>query len=382
MRRGAALALAVAACGLATLASASTVRAAQAIGTTAHPWTIEVFELRGDQTGGLVVQFRGLDGSQQVVTVNVTEPDSQKATLRYVPGLPATTRRCRTMYPTTIPPSVDDGLNALRCDVVHDKGFTATWLVQAFSKKVPDFGGNVDASGSDVYVSIWQNLPTLPGGRTWAHAGAGITTPDFELPPLGVQDFDGFPQLLAYPRWSKFSPGGYAGYLQGRHFPLLFGSLTMSGIGVYGPGNAYGAPTTSYGRNVYIDTFNSDYGKGWRRIMGVLTQPPNGSWCYELGPKGASGGKTGFSTANRYRLTAIGPGLYPVVRVETTNPPFDFGGPTYDPKVDKWGYGFSDGQAQALRNQMAMIGPGYATKPKGKGSTDCGATLRQLPQPF
>jgi hypothetical protein len=46
------------------------------------------------------------------------------------------------------------------------------------------------------------------------------------------------------------------------------------------------------------------------------------------------------------------------------------------------GTGCSEGQAQALRDQAAMIGPDYRTQPKGKGSTDCGETLRQLPEAF
>ncbi|MGA0122434.1 MAG: hypothetical protein ACO3KD_05440, partial [Gaiellales bacterium] len=64
-----------------------------------------------------------------------------------------------------------------------------------------------------------------------------------------------------------------------------------------------------------------------------------------------------------------------------------FGAPDYNPKTMKWGTGFSAEQAEALRDQAAMIGPAYrkkpkGKKPKGKGSTDCGATLRQLPESF
>ena len=268
------------------------------------------------------------------------------------------------------------------CAVYEPDGVVRTWLVQLVHKKVPDFGGDPDTQLPTVYVSTWLGPPETTGQPTWAHAGAPVTVAAFDLPPLGQQAFDGLPRLLAYPRWSKFSPGGYKGYLKGKHFPLLFGSLTYSGYGVYGPGDRFGSPTTDYGRNVYIDTLDSDYGDGWRRIMGVLTQPPNGTFCYELAKKGGSGGKTGISTKDRYRLTAIGPGLTPVVQVEVTGPGFAFGAPDYDPRTMKWGTGFSAEQAQALRDQAAMIGPNYRTKPKGKGSTDCGETLRQLPEAF
>ena len=362
-------------CAIALCAAAPVADAAQAIGVTDSPSTITLRSI----PNGIVVEFRGLDGTPQIVRAEVGDADDQRARLRYLDARPAGTRSCVQLRPG-LPLHV---LGSRRACTVVLEGRLSTWLVQAFPKRVPDFGGDVDASDSDIYISLINEPASVVGAPSWAHKGAGQTVPSFALAPFpNPLAFDGFPKLLAYPRWSKFSPGGYAGYLKGKHFPLLFGSLTYSGIGVYGPGNRYGAPTTTYGRNVYIDTLDSDYGKGWHRIMGVLTQPPNGTFCYEFSPKGGSRGKTGVSTANRYRLTAIGPGLTPVVRVETKNPPFAFGGPTYNPKLDKWGYGFSDGQAQALRDQMAMIGPGYMTKPKGKGSTDCGATLRQLPTPF
>lgn len=270
-----------------------------------------------------------------------------------------------------------------------DEGGGRVWLVQAFRKSTPDFGGEADAGPYDVYVSTW------PVGASGLYADAPQIVSDanqaqqdvlvpatYVLPTVGVRTFAYRPDLLAYPRWSKFSPGGYQGYLKGKHFPLLFGSLSVGALGVYGPGNRAGAPTTVFGRNVYIDTLDSDYGAGWRRIMGVLAQPPNGSFCYEIAKKGGSKGKTGESSKNRYRLTAIGPGLLPVVAVEVPGPTFEFGAPGYDAKTMKWGTGFSDEQTKALRDQAALIGPGYRTKPKGKGSTDCGETLRQLPEAF
>lgn len=268
------------------------------------------------------------------------------------------------------------------CQVVESLG-TRTWLVQRIAKKVPDFGGIPGEKGLTLYVSTWIDDAAATGRPSWAHANAPATIPGFDLPPLGEQAFTGAPRLLGYTRWSKFSPGGYQGYLKGAHYPVIFGSFTYSGYGVYGPGNRYGKPTTSFGRNVYIDTLNSDYGMGWRRIMGVLTQPPNGTFCYELSKKGGSRGMNGISKVLRmYRLTAIGPGLAPVVQITIEGPTFRFGAPDYDPRTMKWGTGFSAEQAQALRDQAAMIGPNYRTKPKGKGSTDCGATLRQLPEAF
>ena len=45
----------------------------------------------------------------------------------------------------------------------------------------------------------------------------------------------------------------------------------------------------------------------------------------------------------------------------------------------KWGTNFSDGEAQALRNQALQMGPDFRRKVKG---TDCAQQLRQLPDSF
>ena len=47
---------------------------------------------------------------------------------------------------------------------------------------------------------------------------------------------------------------------------------TYQGQPVYGFENTgSGNPTDSYGRNVYLDTFNSRYGSGWKRENGFLS---------------------------------------------------------------------------------------------------------------
>lgn len=345
-----------------------------------------------DRRSRLVIRFHDMEGERRTVTVFGPAPGAREAKVAY-----GGTRVVSTVDHTVaandersdncpwrpLDAPLDHG--AL-CQAIESR-WARTWIVQQVAKKASDFGGELGEKGLTLYVSTWTGDSGAPGLPSWAHAKAPATVGSFTLPPVGEQTFTGVAQLLAYTRWSKFSPGGYKGYLKKLHFPLIFGSLTFSGYGVYGPGDRYGAPTTVYGRNVYIDTLNSDYGLGWRRIMGVLTQPPNGTFCYEITRKGDSNGLKGISKAQRYRLTAIGPGLTPVVVTTVTGPSFPFGAPDYDPRKMQWGTGFSPKQAQALRDQAAMIGPAYRTKPKGakpkgKGSTDCGATLRQLPESF
>ncbi len=252
------------------------------------------------------------------------------------------------------------------------------WYLQSWRQFSADFGSTLDGAFSLRLSSVPLNgVPT--GGPAGANPDGGNLHSQYNLAPLGPQTFDGFPTLLSYLRWSKFSPGGYKGYLKQQHFPYLFGSFSYGGPGVWGPGDKNGAPTTDFGRNAYIDSWDSDYGRGWRRNVGVLTQKPNGTFCYEFSPKGGSKGKTGLSKDGIYSVTIAGPGMAPDRRVMLQGPTFAFGNDTYNPRRDKWGTNFSDQQAQALRDQAAMMGTDWRRKVKG---TDCARQLRQLPESF
>ena len=53
--------------------------------------------------------------------------------------------------------------------------------------------------------------------------------------------------------------------------------FTYQGLPVYGFSHKLsGEPLDDYGRNIYLDTFNSAYGPGWRRENGFLTHNPTG----------------------------------------------------------------------------------------------------------
>jgi hypothetical protein len=90
----------------------------------------------------------------------------------------------------------------------------------------------------------------------------------------------------------------------------LFGRLTYNGGPVYGfKSSRQGVPLDGYGRNIYLDTFNSRYGRGWHRENGFLTHRPMGAFCYGFYPFSSRGSGNG----SQYRLTAIGPGVTPDV---------------------------------------------------------------------
>jgi hypothetical protein len=101
-------------------------------------------------------------------------------------------------------------------------------------------------------------------------------------------------------------------WVYGGRYHHLFGRLTYDGRPVYGfSATRVGSPLDTYGRNIYVDTFDSRYGKGWRRENAFLSHRPTGVFCY---------GFYGFTSRGpgngaKYRLTAIGPGVTPDVSV-------------------------------------------------------------------
>lgn len=140
------------------------------------------------------------------------------------------------------------------------------WALQSWQRLKPNFGG---AEGpSELHLSHWTG-------------------------PL--------PQLVIYQNWA---------YHRYRH---IFGRLTYQGSGVFGfNATPAGNPLDAYGRNIYLDTFDSSYGKGWRRESSFLTHHRGhtlGDFCYGFFRHG--GRPIGKGT--KYRATAEGPGVTPDV---------------------------------------------------------------------
>jgi hypothetical protein len=118
-------------------------------------------------------------------------------------------------------------------------------------------------------------------------------------------------------------------------FQDLFGRLTYLGNPVYGFGTTrYGAPTDGFGRLIYLDTYDSTYGTGWRRENSFVPHNPTGVFCYGFYPFDPTRGgyvhppgQTGLrgpGTGTQYRLFAEGPGVTPdVATIVTGLHPFD-----------------------------------------------------------
>lgn len=102
-----------------------------------------------------------------------------------------------------------------------------------------------------------------------------------------------------------------------RKFDHLFGSFSYDGTPVHGfRSTAAGNPLDSFGRNLYVDTFNSAYGLGWKRENSFLMHKSTGTFCYGFYPHGSRPAGQG----ERYRATIIGPGVTPDVMWQGTSP--------------------------------------------------------------
>jgi hypothetical protein len=158
--------------------------------------------------------------------------------------------------------------------------------------------------GSYWAAQSWpQPLPNL-GFTPWA--------PQFSALWLEVSHWTGAPATL-----ETGTDWVYNGRFQG-----LFGRLLYQGQPVYGFGTTrFGAPTDGFGSLVYLDTFNSVYGPGWRRENSFVSHNPTGVFCYGFYPFDPTKGgykhppgwteKRGPGMGEKYRLTASGPGVTP-----------------------------------------------------------------------
>jgi hypothetical protein len=149
-----------------------------------------------------------------------------------------------------------------------------------------------------------------PDGSYWALQSWRRTLPNFDAKPrrglgaweLHLSHWSG--PIAALEAWTDWVYGG--------RYHHLFGRLTYDGKPVYGmSATKVGSPLDAYGRNIYVDTFDSHYGKGWHRENAFLAHRPTGVFCYGFYPFTSRGPGNGA----KYRLTTIGPGVTPDVSI-------------------------------------------------------------------
>jgi hypothetical protein len=162
---------------------------------------------------------------------------------------------------------------------------------------------------------------TAPDGTHWA-----VQAWQRRLPLLGFAPW--LPSQTAFEYHVSHFAGDLAQLAVGTHWTYgtsavgIFGRLTFRGQPVHGLSvTPRGNPRDRYGRNVYIDTFNSAYGPDWARESGILLHRGSGTFCHSFvsqkpfahypdqTPRPAAPGE-------RYRVTVMGPGVTPIVQWE------------------------------------------------------------------
>jgi hypothetical protein len=160
--------------------------------------------------------------------------------------------------------------------------------------------------GSYWALQSWQRGLPLLGIDPWK--------PEQDDWELHVSHWTGpLPDLEVHTNWT------YGGDFEG-----LFGRLMYLGVPVHGFGStSVGNPNDRYGRNVYIDTFDSVYGEGWKRESGILVHRPTGTFCHSFVPQKIFPGYPGegktrpAAPGKKYRVTVMGPGVMPVLQWES-----------------------------------------------------------------
>jgi hypothetical protein len=166
------------------------------------------------------------------------------------------------------------------------------------------------SDGSHWALQSWQRLYPNLGWLPWLASQRAYE--------LHVSHWNGeLAQLSVYTDW-----------VWSKRYHQLFGKLTYHGAPVYGfRATRYGARLDSYGRLIYVDTYNSVYGKGWRRENSFLTHNPTGIWCYGFyawdpykggyrhPPNWPHGKLRGPGKGSKYRVTTEGPGVTPDIQV-------------------------------------------------------------------
>ncbi len=168
-----------------------------------------------------------------------------------------------------------DGPDLVELEVACKAPDGSYWAVQSWPRQLPDYGVTPTGTqaANEVHLAHWTgDIAQLEVNVDWAYNG----------------------------RWHHF-----------------WGTYTYQGHGVYGfKSTSHGAPLDTYGRVLYVDTFNSVYGPGWQRENSFLMHRPLGSWCYSVNPHGSHPAGTG----TQYRFTIEGPGVTPDVGT-TANAP-------------------------------------------------------------
>jgi hypothetical protein len=171
-------------------------------------------------------------------------------------------------------------------------GPTLAWFVK----------GCKASDGSYWALQAWQRMLPNVGYVPWRH--------EQKVWELHISHWTGaLAQLEVYQDW-----------VYGGRFEEVFGRATYAGHAIHGYRTTHsGKPLDTYGRLLYLDTFDSQYGTGWSRENSFVVHNPSGMYCYGFYPYGSYGSYPNQRTeklvgnGEKYRMTLSGPGVTPDV---------------------------------------------------------------------
>lgn len=165
---------------------------------------------------------------------------------------------------------------------------------------------------------------TAANGSYWALQSWQTALPDLGLAPW-LQSQKTWWLHLSHWTGNLAKLDVYTDWIYGGRFQEVFGQYTYNGVGIRGFATTrVGAPTDGYGRLLFLDTYDSSYGKGWLRENSFVSHGPPGMFCYGFyarnpwqggyaHPRSTPNRKRGPGTGELYRITAPGPGVTPDV---------------------------------------------------------------------
>jgi hypothetical protein len=261
---------------------AATANASQLVDRNAGGTTLAI-----DSKGEALITYRSAGNVKRVLAwgaVNAIAPTRARPQLAFKLDYAGGYGKYRTDYWKTFKGSCGayDG-PALAWKVAACKASDGSyWALQAWRRALPNYGiaPSLEQSASELRLSHWTGaLSVLTISTDWA-----------------------------WRRWDH-----------------LFGTYEYDGSPVFGyKATAAGNPLDTFGRNVYVDTFDSAYGTGWKRENSFLTHAGTGVFCYSFDPHGARPAGKGV----KYRATVEGPGVTPDVMWQGSSPG------TYDKAAD------------------------------------------------
>jgi hypothetical protein len=176
-------------------------------------------------------------------------------------------------------------------------------------------------------VQMLVTACTAPDGSYWAVQSWQRGLPDLGFTPwLPLQS--AYELRISHWTGPMASLEVHSDWVWNGRWQELFGRMTYQDQPVHGfKTTSTGVPLDSYGRNLYLDTYDSAYGPGWRRENGFVVHKPNGNFCYGFypfkvasyaHPKTIASGLRGPGVGSQYRITVIGPGVTPDILWEGT----------------------------------------------------------------